>query len=217
MSLMWRSEAISDHVLIAGVDEVGRGPLAGPVVTAAVILDPDHPIAGIGDSKQISERRREVLAELIREQALAWAIGRAEVYEIDSLNILQATLLAMRRAVAALPLRPAKVLVDGNRTSDFGCPAEAVIGGDARIPCIGAASILAKVHRDAEMRAMALVYPGYGFERHKGYGTREHLEALRVRGVLPVHRRSFSPVTSAPVSAASISDVSNEGRARLGP
>ncbi|MBM4203247.1 MAG: ribonuclease HII [Gammaproteobacteria bacterium] len=208
------SVATRDHVLIAGVDEVGRGPLAGPVVTAAVILDPDHPIAGIGDSKQISERRREVLAELIRKQALAWSIGRAEVHEIDSLNILQATLLAMRRAVAALPLRPAKVLVDGNRTSDFGYPAEAVIGGDARIPCIGAASILAKVHRDAEMRELALMYPGYGFERHKGYGTREHLEALRVRGALPVHRRSFSPVADSLVAHSPVSDFPVSGAPR---
>jgi ribonuclease HII len=167
------------------------------VVTAAVILDPGRPIEGIGDSKQIGERKREILAGLIRERSLAWSIGRAEVQEIDRLNILQATLLAMRRAVAALAVRPEKVLVDGNRTPQFDCPAEAVIGGDALIPCIGAASILAKVYRDAEMRALAREYPGYGFERHKGYGTPEHLRALRIKGALPVHRLSFAPVANA--------------------
>lgn len=189
-------------VHIAGVDEVGRGPLAGPVVTAAVILDPARPIDGIGDSKQISERRRVALAQLIRERALAWSLGRAEVHEIDTLNILNATLLAMQRAVAGLAIRPDRVMVDGNRAPAFGCATETVIGGDARIPCIGAASILAKVERDAEMCELGRVYPHYGFERHKGYGTPEHLAALRTLGVLPVHRRSFAPVAAVCAAAA---------------
>ncbi len=151
---------VAQH-LIAGVDEVGRGPLAGPVVTAAVILDPLNPIVGLGDSKQISERKRIELAALIRERALAWSIGRAEVHEIDTLNILQATMLAMQRAVAGLKIKPLSVLVDGNRAPDFGCHAQAVIGGDALVPCIGAASILAKVVRDAEMCELSRQHPDY--------------------------------------------------------
>lgn len=182
---------------VAGVDEVGRGPLAGPVVTAAVILDPERPIEGIRDSKQLTERQRIRLAALIREQALAWSVGRAEVSEIDSINILHATMLAMQRAIAGLALRPDVVLVDGNRAPDFGCPARAVIGGDASIACIGAASILAKVERDDEMKGFGQQYPHYGFERHKGYGTAEHLSALRTHGVLAIHRRSFAPVAAA--------------------
>lgn len=181
---------------VAGVDEVGRGPLAGPVVTAAVILDPARPIEGIGDSKQIGERRRVALAQLIRERALAWSLGQAEAHEIDALNILNATLLAMQRAVAGLVLRPERVLVDGNRAPDFGCATETVIGGDALVPCIGAASILAKVERDAQMCELGRRYPLYGFERHKGYGTSEHLAALRSHGALPFHRRSFAPVAA---------------------
>ncbi len=179
---------------IAGVDEVGRGPLAGPVVAAAVILDPGRPIQGLADSKRLSPRRREVLAGLIRERALAWALGRAEVEEIDRLNILHASLLAMRRAVEALRLPPVKALVDGNRCPVLSCPAEAVVGGDALVACISAASILAKVARDAEMVALDRRYPGYGLAIHKGYPTAAHLEALRRLGASPLHRRSFRPV-----------------------
>ena len=186
-----------DGRLVAGVDEVGRGPLAGPVVTAAVILDPLRPVEGIADSKRLSPRQRLRLADHIRERCVAWALGRAEVHEIDALNILRATLLAMQRAVANLAVRPDVVLVDGNRAPEFGCTTQAVVGGDATVACIGAASILAKVARDAEMQGLALEYPGYGFERHKGYGTPEHLRALASRGVLPVHRRSFAPVARA--------------------
>ncbi len=182
------------HFLLAGVDEVGRGPLAGPVVAAAVILDPARPIAGLADSKALSEKRRQALDIEIREKALAWALGRAEVDEIDALNILQASLLAMQRAVAALSVTPYRALVDGNRCPLLACPAEAVIKGDQTVPVIGAASIIAKVARDAEMVALDAVYPGYGFAVHKGYPTKAHLEALDRLGVLPVHRRSFAPV-----------------------
>ena len=180
--------------LVAGVDEVGRGPLAGAVVTAAVILDPGRPIAGLRDSKALTPARREALAEVIRAQALAWALGRAEVEEIDRLNILWATLLAMERAVLALPVRPDRVLVDGDRCPAVPFPVEAVVGGDASVPCISAASILAKVTRDRELVELDALYPGYGFARHKGYPTREHLEALARLGPSPVHRRSFGPV-----------------------
>lgn len=181
-------------LLQCGVDEVGRGPLAGPVVAAAVILDPAHPIHGLADSKKLSPRRRAQLAEQIRQYALAWALGRAEVTEIDQHNILQASLLAMQRAVQALPLSPDAALVDGNRLPDLPCPAQAIIGGDASQPCIAAASILAKVTRDQEMITLAAEYPGYGLEQHKGYPTRQHLAALQRLGVTPLHRRSFRPV-----------------------
>jgi ribonuclease HII len=180
--------------LIAGVDEVGRGPLAGPVVAAAVILDPTRPIEGLADSKTLSARRREVLAQKIREHAYAWALGRAEPEEIDTLNILQASLLAMSRAVAALSLPADEVLVDGAHLPVLDLPARAVVGGDKRIPSISAASILAKVVRDAEMLALDAVYPEYGFCRHKGYPTAEHLAALQRHGICPIHRRSFAPV-----------------------
>ena len=190
--LLWRP-----GLKVAGVDEVGRGPLVGAVVTAAVILDPAHPIAGLADSKKLSERKREALADLIREHALAWALGRAEPAEIDELNILHATMLAMRRAVAGLSQSPDAVLVDGNRVTDFGCPAEAVVKGDGRVPAISAASILAKVARDAEMRDLHERYPQYGFDRHKGYPTKDHMAALRDHGALPEHRRSFGPVAEA--------------------
>ena len=180
--------------LIAGVDEVGRGPLAGPVVTAAVILDPARPISGLADSKVLSEARREALYDEIRGKALAWAIGRAEVEEIDDINILQATLLAMQRAVAALPLHPQHVLVDGNRCPSLPCSAEAIIKGDGRVPVISAASILAKVTRDREMVELDRCYPGYGLAGHKGYPTKAHMAALVELGVTPIHRRSFAPV-----------------------
>ena len=180
--------------LVAGVDEVGRGPLAGPVVAAAVILDPRRPIAGLADSKKLAERRREQLAEEIRSSALAWSLGRAEVEEIDRLNILQASLLAMQRAVEALTLKAEHALVDGTRCPELHCTAEAIVGGDALIPEISAASILAKVARDREMVAMDRCYPGYGLARHKGYPTKAHIAALAELGVTEIHRRTFGPV-----------------------
>lgn len=180
--------------LICGVDEVGRGPLIGAVVTAAVILDPTKPIAGLTDSKKLTEKRRIELAEQIKANALCWALGRAEPAEIDELNILHATMLAMRRAVAALSVQPEWVLVDGNRTPDFALPASAVIKGDLLVPEISAASILAKVTRDNEMHLLHQAYPQYGFAAHKGYPTAAHLAAIAQHGVLPQHRRSFKPV-----------------------
>jgi ribonuclease HII len=182
------------HSLIAGVDEVGRGPLAGPVVAAAVILHPDRPIDGLADSKTLSPVRRERLAREIRTVAQAWALGRAEPQEIDALNILQASLLAMARAVAALPQTPDAILVDGVHLPPVACTARAIVGGDASVPAISAASILAKVARDAEMLALDTQYPQYGFARHKGYPTAEHLAALRAHGACAIHRRSFAPV-----------------------
>jgi ribonuclease HII len=179
---------------VAGVDEVGRGPLCGAVVTAAVILDPARPIQGLNDSKKLSEVRREQLFDEIREKALAWSVARAEVEEIDRLNILQATMLAMQRAVQGLPVSPRLVLIDGNRCPSLAVPSVAVVGGDAKIPAIAAASILAKVSRDREMAALDLRYPGYGFAQHKGYPTAAHLAALQRLGPSPIHRRSFAPV-----------------------
>lgn len=179
---------------VAGVDEVGRGPLAGPVVTAAVILDPNKPIAGLADSKALSEKKREALFDEIQEKAKAWAIGRAEVEEIDEINILQATMLAMQRAVAGLTLQPEHVLVDGNRCPELPCTSEAIIKGDGKIPAISAASIIAKVTRDREMVLLDAEYPGYGLAGHKGYPTKMHMAALQELGVTPIHRRSFAPV-----------------------
>ncbi len=179
---------------VAGVDEAGRGPLAGPVVAAAVILDPCQPIAGLADSKTLSEAQRQSLADLIRARALTWALGRAEACEIDEINILQATLLAMRRAVDGLLRKPRRVLVDGNRCPALAVPVQAVVKGDSKVAAISAASILAKVARDREMRELDARYPGYGFARHKGYPTREHLTRLGSLGVSPVHRRTFGPV-----------------------
>ncbi|MFA7095419.1 MAG: ribonuclease HII [Gammaproteobacteria bacterium] len=180
--------------LIAGVDEAGRGPLAGPVIAAAVILDPARPIEGLADSKALTSRRRDELEAVIRREALAWAVGRAEVEEIDTLNILQATLLAMQRAVAGLGVVPHYVLVDGNRCPELPCPAQAVVRGDQTVQAICAASILAKVARDREMVELDARYPGYGLAEHKGYGTGAHLEALRTHGPTAIHRRSFAPV-----------------------
>ncbi len=180
--------------LWAGVDEAGRGPLAGPVVAAAVILDDLQPIKGLADSKVLTALRREKLYDEIRAKALCCSIAMATVEEIDSLNILQATMLAMRRAVEGLRLKPVKVLVDGNRLPTLSILAEAIVKGDARIPAISAASILAKVHRDRWCEQFHLEYPQYGFAGHKGYGTAEHLAALRKHGACPQHRRSFSPV-----------------------
>ncbi len=180
---------------IAGVDEAGRGPLAGPVVVAAVILDPAHPIAGLDDSKRLSEAERERLARLIREHALAYHIEVVERAEIDQHNILQATLRGMARALLALRPGPSLALIDGNRLPrDLPCPARALIGGDALEPAISAASILAKVERDRLLVAMESLHPGYGFARHKGYPTPDHLDALRRLGPCPEHRRSFAPV-----------------------
>lgn len=180
--------------LVAGVDEAGRGPLAGPVVAAAVILDERHPIAGLADSKKLSPARRDRFFDQICAQALCCSVALASVEEIDRLNILQATLLAMQRAVSGLRLRPAKVLVDGNRLPVLDVLGEAIIGGDALVPSISAASILAKVHRDRLCQQMHQEYPVYGFDAHKGYGTAQHLAALRAHGASPLHRRSFAPV-----------------------
>lgn len=180
--------------LLAGVDEAGRGPLAGPVVAAAVILDDVQPIRGLGDSKVLSERVRERLFDEIRAKALCCCIAEASVEEIDTLNILQATLLAMRRAVAGLRLRPHKVLVDGNRLPVLQVPAEAIVKGDAKVAAISAASILAKVHRDRLCLALHEAHPQYGFAGHKGYPTPDHLAALREHGACGAHRRSFAPV-----------------------
>lgn len=187
--------ALPGHtILIAGVDEVGRGPLAGPVVAAAVILDPERPIAGLADSKQLTEKRREALSEIILEKALAWCIARAEVEEIDRINILQASLLAMQRAVLALNPMAELALIDGNRCPELPCPAQAVVKGDSLVAAISAASIIAKVARDREMMELDREYPGYGLARHKGYPSRQHLEALQSLGVTPIHRRSYAPV-----------------------
>ena len=185
---------MTNVVLICGVDEAGRGPLAGPVSAAAVILDPDYPIAGLADSKKLSERQRDLLAPVIRERAIAWAVAYAEVDEIDRLNILQATLLAMRRAVLALSILPQQVLVDGLYCPQTGIPSQAIIKGDSKVAAISAASILAKTARDSLMMELHVEYPHYGFADHKGYPTAAHLAALRLHGVSSVHRKSFRPV-----------------------
>lgn len=179
---------------VCGVDEAGRGPLAGPVFAAAVVLDPARPIAGLRDSKQLTPARREALAEAIRERALGWALGRASVSEIDRLNVLQATMFAMHRAVAGLPWMPDLARVDGDRAPPLPCRVQTIVRGDAIEPCISAASILAKTARDAAMLRLHHRFPGYGFDRHKGYPTAEHLEALRRLGPCAAHRRSFAPV-----------------------
>lgn len=186
------------NLLVAGVDEAGRGPLAGPVCVAAVILDPARPVDGLNDSKQLSERRRDALYPLIVERALAWRIEFVEADEIDALNILRATMTGMQRAVAALSPRAQHALIDGNRVPDgLPCAATAIVDGDASEPAIMAASILAKVARDARMRQLHLQYPAYGFDRHKGYPSAMHREALRLHGPCPQHRRSFAPVQRA--------------------
>jgi ribonuclease HII len=190
--------------LVAGVDEVGRGPLCGAVVTAAVILDPRRPILGLNDSKKLTEAKRELLYEEICEKALAWCIARAEVDEIDRLNILHATMLAMKRAVEGLSITPRLALIDGNRCPQLNVPSAPVVQGDAKVPAIAAASILAKVSRDREMSAFELIYPGYGIGGHKGYPTPVHLEALARLGPTPIHRRSFAPVRVAWEARASL-------------
>ncbi len=179
---------------IAGVDEAGRGPLAGPVYAAAVILDPSRPISGLADSKKLSFKQRNQLFGDIRTNAFAWSIATASVREIDEINILQASLLAMQRAIAGLEFTPTRVLVDGNKLPQLSCPAEAIVKGDERIAEISAASILAKVARDEEMVRLDKEYPGYGMATHKGYPTRAHLAALGKNGVTPIHRRTFAPV-----------------------
>ena len=180
--------------LVAGVDEAGRGPRAGPVVAAAVILNDKAPIKGLADSKQLTARRREQLYDEIRAKALCCSVAQASVEEIDRLNILQATMLAMQRAVNGLRLKPVKVLVDGNRLPALDVLAEAIVSGDALVPAISAASILAKVTRDRLLDELHLLHPVYGFDRHKGYGTAAHLQALQTHGALAEHRRSFAPV-----------------------
>lgn len=181
-------------LLVAGIDEAGRGPLAGPVVAGAVILDPKRPIRGLRDSKQLTAPERDRLAVKIKARALAWAVAEAGVAEIDDLNILQATLVAMRRAVAALSVAPGEALVDGNHCPSLACPVRAIVGGDRDVAAISAASILAKTARDLMLVALDREYPEYGFAQHKGYATREHLAALARHGPCPAHRRSFAPV-----------------------
>lgn len=180
--------------LVAGTDEAGRGPLVGSVVAAAVILDPANPIEGLNDSKKLSAKRREALYEQIIEKALAWHIAEASSAEIDEINILWASMLAMKRSVEGLQTTPELVLVDGNRCPDLQVPARAIVGGDGLEECIGAASILAKVHRDRQMEALHLEHPQYGFDKHKGYPTKAHMQALDEFGVIDQHRRSFGPV-----------------------
>jgi ribonuclease HII len=185
---------MSDIILVCGVDEAGRGPLAGPVSAAAVILDPNNPITGLADSKKLSERQRNKLAAIIRERALAWSVAYAQVDEIDHLNILQATLLAMRRAVLALQIQPQQVLVDGLYCPETGIPSQAIVKGDSKVASISAASILAKTARDELMQKLDETYPCYGFAEHKGYPTAAHLAALHKHGVSVIHRKSFRPV-----------------------
>ena len=180
--------------LLAGVDEVGRGPLAGDVVAAAVILDPNNPIDGLDDSKKLTEKKREALFPLIQQQAISWCVARASVQEIDDINILHASLLAMKRAVEGLGIQPEHVLVDGNRLPKWTYSAEAVVKGDSRVQAIAAASILAKVVRDREMVAFETQYPGYGFAGHKGYPTKVHIAAIESLGITPIHRLTFGPV-----------------------
>jgi ribonuclease HII len=183
-----------NEIRLAGVDEAGRGPLAGPVVTAAVILDSDNPVVGLDDSKKLTEKKREYLFEEIKLKAQCYCIARADVEEIDDINIFQATLMAMKRAVEGLSMTPLKVMVDGKFCPKINLPCEAIVKGDARVAAISAASILAKVTRDNEMKALDSLYPGYGFAQNKGYPTRVHIEALQELGVSPVHRRSYKPV-----------------------
>jgi ribonuclease HII len=196
--------------LIAGVDEVGRGPLVGDVVTAAVILDPSHPIEGLKDSKKLTASKREFLSEQIQKYALAWALGRASVQEIDELNILHATMLAMKRAVDALDIAPDKVLVDGNRCPKWSYPSEAIVKGDSLYPQIAAASIIAKVARDKDMLNLHNQHPEYGFDKHKGYPTAQHMAALVQYGALSSHRRSFKPVQNVLMAAQSQNTSNNK-------
>lgn len=185
---------VYDGELICGVDEAGRGPLAGPVTAAAVILDPDHPIEGLRDSKKLSEAKRDALAEEIKKYALAWSVAECSVQEIDDLNILQATMLAMRRAVEGLAITPTLALIDGNRCPVMSVRSEAIVKGDDKVAAISAASILAKTARDHVLYQLHLTYPQYALDQHKGYPTALHLERLREHGVAPIHRKSYAPV-----------------------
>ena len=191
------------HALICGVDEAGRGPLAGPVYAAAVVLNPRARIDGLADSKILSERTRELLAKEIMNKALAWVVTSASVQEIDELNILQATMLAMKRAIDGISLEFDEVQVDGNRCPSVNVPIRAIVRGDATVEAISAASILAKTARDAEMLRLHQIYPGYGLDRHKGYPTKDHISAITLNGVLPIHRRTFGPVKRALLMARS--------------
>jgi len=191
------------HALICGVDEAGRGPLAGPVYAAAVVLNPCARIDGLADSKVLSERTRELLAKEIMNKALAWVVTSASVQEIDELNILQATMLAMKRAIDGISLEFDEVQVDGNRCPSVNVPIRAIVRGDATVEAISAASILAKTARDAEMLRLHQIYPGYGLDRHKGYPTKDHISAITLNGVLPIHRRTFGPVKRALLTARS--------------
>ena len=185
---------MTNDLIIAGVDEVGRGPLVGSVVAAACILPASFDLPGLTDSKKISEKKRETLCELIKEQAVAYAIAESSAEEVDQINVLQASLLAMRRAVESLSIQPNFVLVDGNRLPEWQYEAKAIVGGDKKEPAISAASILAKVYRDQQMVELAQQYPDYGFDQHKGYPTKKHIEAIQRHGVLNEHRKSFAPV-----------------------
>ena len=197
VSLFGDDEPLFGTDLVAGVDEAGRGPLAGPVCAASVILDPARPIEGLNDSKKLSAKKREALAPLIKESALAWCVAWGSVEEIDRLNILQATMTAMTRAVEGLQVKPELILIDGNRTpSGLPAPASAVVKGDAKVAAISAASILAKTERDHLMCELDKTYPGYGFAHHAGYGTAEHVEAIKRLGVTPCHRKTFEPIKS---------------------
>jgi len=191
---MLRAASSDSFKHIAGIDEVGRGCIVGPVIVAAVILDPNYPLEGLTDSKKLSEKKRRLLAEQIKATAISWTLARAEASEIDRINILQATLLAMQRAYSQLAVRPALVKVDGNRLPDIACDAEAVVQGDLLIAEISAASILAKVARDEEMQVLDRLYPGYQFAVHKGYPTKQHIAAINQLGITPQHRQSFAPV-----------------------
>lgn len=197
MNTIFQDELPEVEGLLAGVDEAGRGPLVGNVVAAAVILDPDRPVAGLADSKKLTAKRRESLAVRIRDSAIAWSVVSIDAEQIDRINILQATLLAMKQAVEQLAVPPRHVFVDGNRCPDITIPATAVVKGDARVPEISAASILAKVERDAQMLVLHDSYPQYGFDKHKGYPTKAHFEALAEHGPCPEHRRSYAPVRKA--------------------
>jgi len=185
---------MSSDLLIAGVDEAGRGPLVGSVVAAAVILNPDKPVAGLADSKKLTEKKREALSIEIKKSALAWSIASISAEEVDSINILQATMKAMKQAVETLTITPDHVQVDGNRCPDIALSVESIVKGDAKVQAISAASILAKVERDSQMSCLHNEYPQYGFDRHKGYGTKQHMEALQQHGACPQHRKSFAPV-----------------------
>lgn len=194
MTILEPFVSIYRGILLAGCDEVGRGPLAGDVVAAAVILDPENPIEGLDDSKKLTEKKRELLFDEIQQKAKSWCVARASVAEIDTINILQASLLAMTRAVQGLHIRPEHVLVDGNKLPKWPYQSEAVVKGDSRVAAISAASILAKVTRDREMILLDKQYPGYGFADHKGYPTKVHMDALEKLGITPIHRTSYAPV-----------------------